>query len=341
MRRAENGWPGFGSSRRGGVACVRVGRRRKTDKHLPARVYLRHGAYYLVDYNGRWIRLGATVSDMYAELGRLTTPPTVKTMADLLHRYRMEVLPAKAAKTQKDNARSLDRLTAVFGRMRPSEVRPVDIYAYRDKRSQKGKTAANRDLEVLKHAFTKGIEWGAVASNPAGDVRKFALPRRTRYVTDAELDVVRAVASPVVRVAMDLAVLTGLRRADLLALTRDNLTDAGILVATSKTGKTLLIEWSDELRAAVAAAWALQPQVRRHLLCTRRGKQITGNGFSTLWRRTIKASEVTPPFRFHDLRAKSASDDDLASATSRLGHSSPAVTERHYRRAPAKVRPLR
>jgi len=43
--------------------------------------------------------------------------------------------------------------------------------------------------------------------------------------------------------------------------------------------------------------------------------------------RAIDAAELKEPFRFHDLRAKSASDDDLAAAASRLGHSRPVVTE--------------
>ena len=51
-------------------------------------------------------------------------------------------------------------------------------------------------------------------------------------------------AEKTVRVAMDLALLTGLRRADLLALTRQDLIDEGISVHTRKTDKPLIIEWS-------------------------------------------------------------------------------------------------
>jgi integrase len=54
-----------------------------------------------------------------------------------------------------------------------------------------------------------------------------------------------------------LAVLTGLRPGDLLSLTRANQTDDGIEILTSKTGKRLLIEWSDALRSAVSRAESL------------------------------------------------------------------------------------
>jgi integrase len=71
------------------------------------------------------------------------------------------------------------------------------------------------------------VEWAAVDTNPCRDVRKFSEPKRERYVTDAEYNAVHKLASPMMRVAMDLAVLTGLRRGDLLTLTRHNLSDEG------------------------------------------------------------------------------------------------------------------
>jgi hypothetical protein len=46
------------------------------------------------------------------------------------------------------------------------------------------------------------------------------------------------------------------------------------------------------------------------------------------------------PFQFRDIRAKSASDDTLERATKRLGHTSPEITERVYRRKIKRVQPL-
>jgi len=101
----------------------------------------------------------------------------------------------------------------------------------------------------------------------------------------------------------------GPRRGDLLALRRENLTAEGILFTQSKTGRTQLIEWSEELRAIVARAKALKPQVPGdYLLRTRAGRQYTASGFSAIWQRLI-AKHVAAGgqrFRFHDLRAVSA-----------------------------------
>jgi len=164
-------------------------------------------------------------------------------------------------------------------------------------------------------------------------------------VTDDEYRAVYVLAFPMMQVAMDLAVLTGLRRGDLLGLTRDHLTDEGILIRTSKTGTPLLIEWSDELRSVVNRAKRIKPQVRLTLICSRQGKPYSGQGFAAIWQRLIrKALEkkvISERFRFHDLRAKSASDDTLDAATARLGHMDAKLTERVYRRKPRRVKPLR
>jgi integrase len=143
----------------------------------------------------------------------------------------------------------------------------------------------------------------------------------------------------------DLAVLTGLRRGDLLALTRSQLKDDGIHVQTSKTGKKLIIEWNDELRDVVSRAKRLKPQVRKNVIATRGGKQFTGNGFQSTWQRAMKKAtmeeKLEQRFTFNDLRSKSASDSsDLLEASERLGHSSVDLTRRVYRRKPARVRAL-
>jgi integrase len=144
---------------------------------------------------------------------------------------------------------------------------------------------------------------------------------------------------------MDLALLTGLRRGDLLSITRSQLKDDGIHVRTSKTGRKLIIEWNDELRAVIAREKKRKPQVRRYLIATLGGKQYTGNGFQSIWQRAIKKAiengTLEQRFTFNDLRSKSASDTaDVVEASERLGHSSIDLTRRVYRRKPAKVRPL-
>ena len=145
---------------------------------------------------------------------------------------------------------------------------------------------------------------------------------------------------------MDLAVLTALRPGDLLGLTRTNLTDDGIEVATSKTGKRLLIEWSEALRSTVKRALAQAPQVRQPIICNKQGKAYTVDGFNTIFYRAMgkvvkdEKSGLTERFQFRDLRAKSASDDTAEAASKRLGHADSKITERVYRRKAERAKPF-
>ena len=53
--------------------------------------------------------------------------------------------------------------------------------------------------------------------NPVRTLERTPKGKRTRYVTDAEYDAVYTLANERMRIAMDLALLTGQRRGDLLA----------------------------------------------------------------------------------------------------------------------------
>jgi integrase len=315
---------------------------RKKNRHLPPRVYEKHNAlYYVARDTGKWHRLGPKdmpAAELHRALAALLEPPNTDTMAGLIDRYTREVLPKKAAKTAKAQRLELARLATVFGHMRPEDVQPSDCWGYYTARG--GTSAAHHEVRLLSHVFTWARRWGVVAVNPA---QRLGLPTpkpRDRYVTDEEFLAVRALAPPMVGYAMDLALLTALRQGDILALERRHLTDEGIEIETGKTGRRVLIEWSQELREVVAAALREAPQVRRHVICRRDGKPMTASGFQTIWQRLMRRYSGAR-FTFHDLRAKSLSDEPtLEGAAARAAHADPRVTQRVYRRLPHRVRPL-
>lgn len=322
-----------------------MGRKRKTNKHLPRRMYLRRGKYYLVEHTGKWIPLGPDYAKAMATYGELTdSGRPCLSMNDVIERYRLFVLVDKAKSTQKGEGRQLTRLASVFGEMLPSDVTTQHVYRYMDARSA-FTTAARQEVTLLHHVFKKAIRWGAASTNPVSGVEKPKSAPRDRYVTDEEFDAVHALASPQLKVAMGLALLTGLRRGDLLSLTRGDLTDDGILVKTSKTGKALLIQYSPALNEVLAESRKLRPQVPgKYLVRNKQGKQFTGDGFASNWQRLM--TKVTKAgierFTFHDIRAKNASDSaSLTEASERLGHSSTALTKKTYYRKAMRVKPLK
>ena len=324
-----------------------MGRRRKSNSHLPERVYLHHGSYFYVDHAGKWHRLGKTLGHAYRALAKFVDGGPCRTMAALFDRYMVEVVPTKAPRTQRDNGYEMKPLRVVFADMDPRQFKPRHGYAYFNERKKTSLKRAGAELALLSHVFTKAVEWGVVDANPCKEIRKERPKPRCRYVTETEYRAAYEIMPPMLQCAMDLAVLTGLRPGDLLALERANLTEEGISVQTAKTGKGLVIEWSDELRRVVKRAQGIRPHFRQAIICNRQGAAYTVDGFASVWRRKVRKAIADPenalelPFQFRDLRAKSASDDSPEAATARLGHTNAAITERVYRRRPTVVKPLR
>jgi hypothetical protein len=147
---------------------VGVGRKRKTDKHLPRRVYRKHGAYYFVDHSMKWRRLGTSMGEMYRTLATLVESSAIATVKDLCDRYSKEVLLSYSTKEQKNRAAHLQRIRAVFGDMTPAEVTPAQIRAFRDRIGQRqgrdwGRPQlALKALATLSHVFSWAFEWGVL-----------------------------------------------------------------------------------------------------------------------------------------------------------------------------------
>jgi integrase len=321
----------------------RMGRPRKTDKHLPPRVYLRGKTYYYVDAGGKWHRLGKSLPEMHRGLAALLDDaPARDSWSAVFDRYRRDELPKKSAKTQRDYARSLDTLARVFGHMAPRQTLPRHIAAFHDARGKTAPVAANRDLAVLRAICRLCLRWGVLDRSPCDGIARHAETPRDRYVTDAEFAAVHALAGPRERAMMDLALLTGRAEAELIGLHRRQLTADGIEFAARKRGVKVIIRWSDALRATVDAILAAQPVASVWVLCDRQGQRVNAETFRTAWQRlmakAIEAGAIGERFTFHDLRAKAGSD----SATGEhLGHASPAMLQRVYRRKPRLVEPTR
>ncbi len=338
------------------------------NKGLPTRWRHTRNAYYYQVPPGQeaaWdgkktFKLGTTLSGAYTEWAkRLGSLDQAKTVGQLLDRYALEVVPTKAAKSRTENARYITNLRNAFGDTQLERITPQDIYRYIDKRS--AKISARREVALLSHAYTKAVEWGYINKHPfKGEVRLAAGKPRTRYVEDSEI-IECLKLSPMrkrgsvraVQAYIKLKLLTGLRRGDLLRLQESSLSDEGIRVDTHKTGKPVIYEWTDELRAVIAEVKAARPiDFSPYLFCNRHGQgymnEKTGvpEGWATMWqgfmKRVLAETKVKERFTEHDLRAKCASDaDTLEHARALLAHADSNTTRRVYRRKVEKVRPLR
>lgn len=140
-----------------------------------------------------------------------------KLLSVIARRYVREVYPTKAVRTRADNDKELIHLLRVFGLMPIDAILPMHIRQYMDLRGQVAPVRANREKALFSHIFNKAREWGyTAAQNPCQGVKGFKESGRSRYVTDAEFVLVQAHAHFTVVDAMDLALLTGQRPADVL-----------------------------------------------------------------------------------------------------------------------------
>ncbi len=337
-----------------------MGRRRSKLCHLPPRMQPRHGAYYhvaTVAGRQKWTRL-APISDYGEALRRWaeiegTDKRQGDTVAEAVHGYLgafAEQVKAgeRSAKTLTGYQTSSVMLLAVLGDMPLLRVTDQDVRRYRSGReTAEGKPApiaANRELALLSAAYGHAAELGWIAAtvNPCRHVKRNTERARKRYVTDAELNRALAACPPILQAAVRISVSTGMRQTDLLKLRLADITDDGIAVRASKTGKGMVYEWTDELRAAVNLAKAARKgdAVRSLWLFPGRahGQHMTKDGLESIWSAARKRAKL-PDVQWRDWRRKAGSDTTLAHATELLDHSTGAVTKRHYRAAPKRVTP--
>jgi integrase len=202
---------------------------------------------------------------------------------------------------------------------------------------------ANREKALFSHIFKKAREWGyTAAQNPCQGVRGFKESGRSRYVTHDEFAQVKAHAHATVIDAMDLALLTGQRPADVLKFKRTDIRDGALHLVQNKTCARLAIEITGEL-AAVIARINDRPRtaISAFLIQAANGQPLTQTALRS---RVDKARELAKvSFQFRDIRAKVATDTgDLGHSQKLLAHKNREMTKHDVKsRLGERVKPLR
>lgn len=151
-----------------------------------------------------------------------------------------------------------------------------------------------------------------------------------------------ACAHPTVQDAMDLALCTGQRPADVLKFNVTDIVDGSLSLTQNKTGKKLRIAIEGELADVIARILAKpRDKVNKALLQDPDGQRLSYFALRSRFDRAREAAGVN--FQFRDLRAKAATDTgDLAHAQRLLGHKNCTTTEIYTRdRIGELVKPLR
>ncbi|WP_197034943.1 tyrosine-type recombinase/integrase [Herbaspirillum sp. RV1423] len=253
-----------------------------------------------------------------------------------------EVLPTLRPITQRDYAQYFRLLDVVFGELPIERIRPFDIAEYLRVRGETSKVRANREKALFSTIFNYARAWGYVDSvNPCVGVKGFKEKARDRYVSDEEYLSLWRTAHPTVQDAMDLALCTAQRPADVLKIVVGDIADGKLSISQNKTGKKLRIAIEGDLADVIARILAKPRSTTNHtLLQDPDGKSLTYFALRSRFDKAREKSGVS--FQFRDLRAKAATDvEDLAHAQSLLGHKNRSTTEIYTReRRGDLVRPL-
>lgn len=309
---------------------------------LPRRVYLRHGSYYYVQADGKWVKLCREkhgLPAMYRALAALTdAETTTEQMPAVIARWVESKAADWAPKTAKDQERIATAMSKRLAEFAPRQITTPVCAAYLKTYASQPRTHnMHRSMlrQVLAFAAIEGLREG---HNPLDNIPQRKTSRRARIVTDDEVKAMKASAllqsrnGEALVQMIDLAMLTGQRIGDVIRMRWQDVTDAGVLVRQGKTGERLLIEWTPALRAAVQAC-ASGDKIG-HLLKTQSGKGYTYAGIRSAWDRAAERAGIED-LHIHDLRGRAGVDalegdgQNIKAAQKLLGHSSEAMT-RHY-----------
>ena len=210
------------------------------------------------------------------------------------------------------------------------------IEKWKSRRKEEVKPATvNRELSLLKHMFTKGIEWGRVKDNPTKKVRLLkGEVKRVRFLMPEEISILLSNCADHLKPIVTVALHTGMRKGELLGLKWEqvNLEQGIITLTDTKNNERRDVPMNETVKAELKGIERKGPQI----FCNGDG-QTFGNvrrSFET----ALKKSGIED-FRFHDLRHTFASNlvmegIDIMTVKELMGHKDLTMTLRYSHLAP-------
>jgi integrase len=324
----------------------------------------KHGAYYRIVRN-KWIYVAndfdeavaivavARKNEKQLKKAKAEDTRTIETLMDALVEDCKQRQPPLAKALSPATLKNYEGMASII----KSFLGANDVYAvddvlleeFRDGYGAKSPWMANNCINFLKSGYDFArvkLKWFPKDSvNPLRDVKQLKLEARSLYITDEQYIKVWEHAAPMIRVAMDLSLLTGMREGDIAKLHLSDLREDGLYVVQGKSkgkrkqlfeiGKPGTPEYNAALVAVISDAKAISRPVRSlYVLSSKRtrGTPVSSdfiyNGFKAA---AVKAEH--PEFHFHDIRAKFATDanDEGLDIQKSLGHASRAMSDRYVK----------
>jgi len=237
---------------------------------------------------------------------------------------------------------------AVFGEQRLSKIGYLDLETYRNRRratlTRAGKTrtdaTVNREISTLRHMLNKAVEWGMLENNPFNKGSRLMLKEnnhRLRFLSDSEIEALLKACedlkthTPHLRPIVETALLTGMRRGEMLSLKWEQIRNGFIYLTETKSGKARQIPINDRLAGVLKGVRRGNQLKSPYVFCDSQGRRFNDvkRSFASACRRAgVEA------FRFHDLRHTFASHlvmkgIGLKAVQELLGHADLTMTMRY------------
>lgn len=312
-------------------------RPRKKDRHLPACMHYKHGAYYYLKRN-QWERLShdyAEALELYAQ----KVDPKGGGMEALIDEVLAYIRPRLKPNTIKQYEAAAAKLKPILREFAPHQVKGRHIAEVKV-HFAKTPNMANRYISFLRVVFAQAVEWQRIDSNPCIGIKRHKEKERDRLMTEDEFFAIRDGAQHrAVPVVMDLCLLTGQRISDVLGIKNADISPEGVYFQQEKTDKKRLIKMNPDLEAAIARAREVHPRkigppgTYETLLYTRGGRPYSYKTIYDAFVRARKAAGIND-VTIHDMRAKSGTDAEEQGIDPQklLGHSSAQQTKRYLRK---------
>jgi integrase len=233
---------------------------------------------------------------------------TQVTFNELAHEYE------KHYQSQKSFAKSkryhLAMVREHFGEKKLSQITYYDLDTYRNLRKAtsarggkpRSEASVNREMALLSHMPGKAVEWGILETSPFKKDKRLMFKEnnhRLRFLTNEEIEALLKACSPHLKPIVEVALLTGMRRGELLGLKWDQIRNGFIYLTETKSGKARQIPVSDRLAQVLKDLRAKNQLKTPYVFCDAKGRRFyeVKRAFASA---CLRAG--LEDFRFHDLR---------------------------------------
>ncbi len=259
------------------------------------------------------------------------------------HDFAKEYLQwAKANKKPSSYSRDLYTMRIFDKEFEGKNIQDIttwQIEKYKTERKKQFKPdTVNRELALLKHMFSKAVEWGKLKDNPANKKVKFfkGAVNRVRFLMPDEFQTLLSNCEDFLKPIVTVAAHTGMRRGEILSLKWDqvNFEQGIITIFDTKNSERKDIPMDETVKAT------LKGMERRGdlVFSIKDGKPIYPMKVHFAFHDARKTSNIAD-FRFHDLRHTFAINLVMAGVKIEkvqklMGHKMISMTQRYAHLAP-------